>query len=147
MINRLKLILCPPTAIRAADLLTLPALSDYHPALLAALLLGTDATPLLRALARDLAHPLPQGLTEPRAADIVAWQTASDLDQLGACLAAAGGPTLAELLAPPPPEPGAVAWCPRCGGQLLAPRSECPDCPGVHLRAYSPPERTARKTS
>lgn len=135
--NVVKMILCPPFAIRAADCLTLNAMSRFHPVLLANLLLGTDSVAFTRAVISDLKHPIQYDLTDPRSSSIVSWYAACELDICTKFLEAQHATILHDLLGPPPWDGVSSAYCPRCSCQFATRSGECPDCPGVELLPFS----------
>jgi len=135
--NLVKMILCPPVAIRAADLLTLNAMSRFHPVLLANLLLGSDSVEFTRAVISDLKHPIRHDLTDPRALSIVSWHAACDLDACTKFLEAQNPKILDNFLAPPSWDGVSSAYCPRCSCQFATRAGECPDCSGVELLPFS----------
>ena len=53
-----KMILCPPVSIRAADILTKNLLADYSPIVLASVLPGASEQQFVRSVILDLQHPL-----------------------------------------------------------------------------------------
>jgi len=128
-----KMVLCPPAAMRAVDLLTLPALSQFHPVLISDLLLGPADTAFVQAVIRDLKHPLQYDLTDPEGVSIVHWYATAQLDACLNFLGAQDSRTRAGLLAPPFWDGISAAYCPRCSCQYTIRSGECPDCPGVRL--------------
>jgi len=135
--NVVKMIFCPPTAIRAVDLLTLNAMSRFHPVLLASLLLGSDSLAFARVVISDLKHPIRHDLTDPRALSIVSWHAAYELDACTKFLEGQYSTTLDVLLAPPSWNGVSSAYCPRCSCQFATHSGECTDCPGVELLPFS----------
>lgn len=135
--NVVKMILCPPVGIRAADFLTLNAMSRFHPVLLADLLLGSESAAFTRAVISDLKHPIRHDLTDPRALSIVSWHTACELDICMKFLEAQNPTILNDLLAPPSWDGVSSTYCPRCSCQFVTRSGECPDCPGVELLPFS----------
>jgi hypothetical protein len=135
--NVVKMILCPPAAIRAVDFLTLGAMSQFHPVLLANLFLGSDSLAFVRAFINDLKHPIRQDLTDPRARSIVSWHAACELDACTKFLESQNSTILGDLLAPPSWDGMSSAYCPRCSCQFATRLDECPDCPGVELLQFS----------
>ena len=53
-----KMILCPPVSIRAADILTRNLLAEYSPIVLASVLPGSSEQQFVRSVILDLKHPL-----------------------------------------------------------------------------------------
>jgi hypothetical protein len=135
--NSVKMILCPPAAIRAVDLLTLNAMSLFHPVLLANLFLGSESLTFTRSVINDLKYPLQHDLIEPLALSIVSWHTACELDVCREFLEAQDSITMDELLAAPVWDGVSSVYCPRCTCQFADWLRECPDCPGVKLLRFS----------
>jgi hypothetical protein len=134
--NVVKMILCPPMTIRAADLLTLNALSQFHPVLLANLLLGSDSVAFTRAVITDLKYPIRYDLTDRRALSIVSWYAECELDACTKFLETQNSTTLDDLLVPPSWDGVSSAYCPRCSCQFITHSGECPYCPGVNLLPF-----------
>ena len=128
-----KMILCPPVSIRAADILTKNLLAEYSPIVLANVLPGSGEQQFVRGVILDLKHPLRHEVSEEDAARTIAW-TAKE--QLNVCLDHVNkGRYLKpeELLAPTQREESSISYCPRCRCQYVVGDGECPDCPGVEL--------------
>lgn len=138
VVNVVKMLLCPPFAIRAADLLSLHALSRFHPVLLASLLPGPHTRPFLRSWLADLDHPLRHGFSDSPALSIASWYARAERDRCAALLNAHPDLALDRLLTPPACDGLSVSYCPRCLAQFTASSSDCPDCPGVPLRPFPP---------
>ena len=131
-----KMILCPPVSIRAADILTRNLLSAYSPIVLASVLPGSGEHQFVRGVILDLKHPLRHEISDEIASKTIAW-TANE--QLNVCLEQVKkGRYLKpeELLAPTQREENSVSYCPRCRCQFVVSEGECPDCPGVHLAEF-----------
>lgn len=128
-----KMILCPPTAIRAADLLLLPALEAFHPVTAAVALGGESGEAFLRSVARELGHPLRVDSADARSEAVLRWQTATELQRCREVVEAARPDGWKTLLAPPVPDGSSRGYCPRCETQLNRTEGECPDCPGVRV--------------
>ena len=128
-----KMILCPPVSIRAADILTKNLLAQYSPIVLASVLPGSGEQQFVRSVILDLNHPLRHEVTEADAEKTIEW-TASE--QLNVCMdQVKKGRYLKpeELLAPTQREENSISYCPRCRCQYVVNDGECPDCPGVEL--------------
>jgi len=125
-----KMILCPPVSIRAADILTRNLLAQYSPIVLANVLPGSGEQQFVRGVILDLKHPLRHEVTDADAEKTIEW-TAKE--QLNACLRYL---TPEELLAPTQREENSIAYCPRCRCQYVVSDGECPDCPGVELENF-----------
>jgi hypothetical protein len=127
--NVVKMILCPPVAIRAADILTKNLLAEFSPIVLASVLPGSDQQQFVRSVVLDLKYPLKQELSDANAVEVVTW-TANEA--LNACL----GLKPEDLLAPAQPEQNSLSYCPRCRCQFVVAGGECSDCPGVKLVSF-----------
>ena len=133
--NLLKMILCPPVALRAPDVLTKNLLSQFSPVAVASVLAGPGDKVFVRDVVRDLQHPLTHEIADQKAAETIGWMGAQ---QLNCCLG------LVERVDRFKGLPGAVmqegdsvAYCPRCAVQFVMDEGECPDCPGVQLVAFA----------
>ncbi len=126
--NLVKMILCPPVSIRAADILTRNLLADYSPIVLANLLAGSGEQQFVRAFVLDLRHPLKHDVSDESAEKTMRW--AVD-EQLNLCLERFLKPE--DLLAPSGREKNSLSYCPRCRCQYVVSETDCPDCPGVAL--------------
>ena len=131
--NVVKMILCPPVSMRAADILTRNLLAEYSPVVLASVLAGSGEQQFVRAFVLDLQHPLKHEVADETAEKTMRWAVA---EQLGICLdQIEQGRYLKaeELQAPAVREKDSISYCPRCRCQYVVSASECPDCPGVEL--------------
>lgn len=125
-----KMILCPPVSIRAADILTKNLLAQYSPIVLASMLPGSSEQQFVRSVILDLKHPLRHEVSDADAEKTIAWTAEEQLN--------AGLHYLKpeELLAPAQREENSIAYCPRCRYQYVVSDGECPDCPGVELVGF-----------
>jgi len=131
-----KMILCPPVSIRAADILTKNLLAEYSPIVLASVLPGSGEKQFVRSVILDLQHPLKHEVSEADAEKTIFWTAG---EQLKVCLdQVKKGRYLSpeELLAPSQREENSIAYCPRCRCQFVIADGECPDCPGVELTKF-----------
>ena len=131
-----KMILCPPVSIRAADILTRNLLAQYSPIVLASVLLGSGEPQFVRSVILDLKHSLRHEVVDETAEQTITW-TANE--QLKVCLdQVKKGRYLKpeDLLAPSQREGNSVSYCPRCHCQFLVSEGECSDCPGVKLENF-----------
>jgi len=130
--NTVKMILCPPVSLRAADVLTRNLLAEYS-SIVVANVLGSGQK-FAREFVLDLQHPLKHEVTDDNAAETIDWMNAA---QLKACLehVARDRKTAAKsLLHAAEREGDSVSYCPRCELQfVVGAGDECPDCPGVVL--------------
>ncbi|HKE60130.1 MAG TPA: hypothetical protein VKB46_25640 [Pyrinomonadaceae bacterium] len=132
-----KMILCPPVAIRAVDELSRNLLSHYNPVVLADMLTGEAAGSFVRSYILDLQHPLRHEITDETSVQIMNWATA---EQLRLCLEfvdRSQHTKADELLARPEKQRESASYCPRCSCQFVLHAGACPDCPGVGLVAFS----------
>jgi hypothetical protein len=131
-----KMILCPPVSIRAADILTKNLLAHYSPIVLASVLPGSGEPQFVRSVILDLQYPLRHEVSEVDAEKTITWTVA---EQLKVCLehVKKGGYIKPEdLLAPSQREGNSISYCPRCRCQFVVSEGECPDCPGVELEGF-----------
>ena len=133
--NMLKMILCPPVSMRAADILTRSLLSDYSPVVVAGVLSGSKEQKFVRAFVLDLKHPLKHEVMDAAAVETINWATAEQLKASLAHVQRDGDS--ADRLGPVEREGDSIAYCPRCDVQFVVSEGECPDCPGVELVAFS----------
>jgi hypothetical protein len=135
--NVIKMVLCPPVAIRSTDLLSKEVLADYSPTLIATMLSPALAQQFVRAYILDLQNPLKHEESDEMATEIITW--AAD-EQLKFCLEYInrnGNISSEVLLAPPEQSEDSMSYCPRCRCQFIVESGACPDCPGVRLLAFS----------
>ena len=128
-----KMILCPPVSIRAADILTKNLLADYSPIVLASVLPGASERQFVRSVILDLQHPVQHEVSDEAAVATITWMAN---EQLNICLdQIKAGRYLKpeELMAPAQREENSISYCPRCRCQFVVSAGECPDCPGVQL--------------
>ena len=126
--NLVKMILCPPVSIRAADILTRNLLADYSPIVLSNVLAGSSERQFVRAFVLDLQHPLRHEISDETAEQTMRW--AVD-EQLSICMERLLKPE--DLQAPSVREKDSISYCPRCRCQYVVSETDCPDCPGVAL--------------
>ena len=128
--NVVKMILCPPVSMRAADILTRNLLAEYSPIVLASVVAGSGEEQFVRAVVLDLQHPLKHEVSDETAEKTMRWAVA---EQLGICLDYVKPE---ELQAPAVREKDSLSYCPRCRCQYVVSDTECPDCPGVELVVF-----------
>lgn len=137
LVNFVKMILCPPAAIRATDLLTLHAMSRFHPVLLANIILGSHNEAFTRAVIKDMQYPIRHDLTDPVALSIVSWHAACEIDACKNFLEAENFAVFRDFPVLPDRDGDSSAYCPRCSCQFENRLDECPDCPGVKPLLFS----------
>ena len=146
----LTMLLAPPAAIRAPDLLGRHLLEEFHPLGIARVL----ASParfrrLADQLLRDLRYPLFPvcPTTEPVAVQTEEWFRLALLEAVEKFLAKEGLDPH-QLAAPPKPsEPVNVSFCPRCQAQFVRRDGACADCGGRPLQAFSSAPEASRSLS
>ena len=131
--NIVKMVLCPPVAIRAGDILALESIAEFHPIVIGHLLLGPKAVEFYRPLIRDMHFPLRHEHKCEQGYSIVAWQSNAERDAIEKFLKTECALTINDLLLPPQWDGVSKTYCPRCLCQLMVNSGECPDCQGVSL--------------
>lgn len=132
-----KMILCPPASIRAADILTRNMLAEFSPMVLADFLTGNRGRQFVRAFVLDLQYPLKHEVLEESARSTINWAAAEQLQASLAYLKSGRFENAEALLAPAQREGNSLSYCPRCGCQFVVHSVDCTDCPGVELVAFS----------
>ncbi len=147
----LTMLLAPPTAIRASDILSRHLLEPCHPLAVANVLCAAGRFEnFARQVLMDLQHPLlpvcPASESGPVATE--QWFRSTHLAVAGEFVARAGL-DLGELMRPPErAEPGNLSYCPRCHAQFVTKESVCEDCGGRALASFPPePQTGARATT
>jgi hypothetical protein len=133
----LKMILCPPIAIRANDLLSKNLLSQFSPIVVADLLPGTSAQPFVRSFLLDLQHPVKHEVVDSDSIVIMKWAAAEQLKHSLEYINRSGYPKAEILLARPDKSDESTFYCPRCQCQFVGASDSCPDCPGVELLSFA----------
>ena len=133
----LKMVLCPPTALRAFDFLTLNALEEFHPLLIAETLLDeTRLAEFAKFALQDFVFPLRASAGDAAEMAIIAWHAEEEFANCRRLLAKQKGLDVAKLYAMPRWDGISRSYCPRCAARYDRREGECADCPGVSLRAY-----------
>jgi hypothetical protein len=133
----IKMILCPPIAIRANDLLSKHLLSQFSPIVVADLLPGASAQQFVRSFILDLLYPLRHEVADDDSIDIMNWAAAEQLKHSVEYVSRSKYPKAEVLLARPQKTDDSVFYCPRCGCQFVSGSDSCPDCPGVELLSFT----------
>jgi len=138
--SMVKMILCPPVSLRAADVLTRNLLAEYSPIVVANVLAGAGEQQFAREFLLDLRHPLKHEITQDQAAETISWMNAQQLVACAGHIERDRDTTVESLLQVAQREGDSASYCPRCGVQfVVGAGDECPDCPGVGLVAFSDP--------
>lgn len=146
VLNVIQMALCPPAAIRACDLLSLGAMSRFHPVLTGSLLLGNDAAGFYGPAVRDLHYPLRLGKGDGDAAAIASWYADVELNAVAGFLKAGQSTAFDDCIKPPAWDGVSTAYCPRCLCQFAAGTGTCPDCPGIETMPMQEIRRKESKT-
>jgi hypothetical protein len=137
-------LLSPANSIRALDLLSRQALDGFHPLALARkFFTGARFEAFASQCLRDLRHPAGGGgvATDPAARNAERWFRQLQLECLEKFLACRGTNASRLALAPQKPDPGCLAYCPRCLSQFTVPNGVCEDCGGLSLVGFEKTER------
>jgi len=135
--NFLKMILCPPAAIRAADFLTRNALGRYSPVVLADLLTGSSTRTFAQKLILDLRHPLAYNAADATSTEIIKWAADTQLSLCMEYVRHSVSLSSGDFFEVPERRDDAGSYCPRCGEQFFMKTGACPDCPGVELATFA----------
>ncbi len=132
-----KMLLCPPLAIRANDLLTSQLLAAYHPLAVASLLCAPeDFRRFAKSVLLDLRHPLAMEPMDDRASATEQWYR-NRLRKLAEEFVVERGLNVTDLLRPPTRrEVSSGSYCPRCEIEYTVLDGECADCAGVALHPF-----------
>lgn len=135
----LMILLFPPAAIRAGDMLSRPLLECIHPLTVASVLCPPlEFESRARRWLLDLQHPALPVDTAHNTATALTESTSrhATLDAAGKMLCAAGLDP-AKLMRPPPPaDESCRAYCPRCHAQFTKLDARCADCGGMPVEAF-----------
>lgn len=132
-----KMVLCPPLAVRATDILASQLLAGYHPLAVAHLLCGRrDFERLAKQVLLDLRYPMALEPVEEVGGATEEWYRET-LREISEQFVAAHGVDTADLLKPPSQQDtSSGSFCPRCHAEYAMAAGECSDCPGVHRVAF-----------
>jgi hypothetical protein len=135
----LTMLLAPPTAIRACDLLGRRLVERWHPVAVAKFFCSAAAHQrLARQVLIDLRYPFPPAgpSDDPRVIAVVDWFREVLREETEKALERAGLDR-ADLLQPPARlEPANRTYCPRCGAQFVLAEGSCAECGGRRLHAF-----------
>jgi len=135
-----KMIVCPPVSLRAADVLTRNLLAEFSPIVVANVLAsaGHKTNQFARDFLLDLHHPLKHEVIDEKAEETIDWMNAAQLKACREHVQRDCKLTVDSLLQAAEREGDSASYCPRCGVQFVTGAGdECPDCPGVGLVAFS----------
>lgn len=132
----LTMLLAPPTAIRASDLLGRNLLEEFHPVAVARILCFPERfRKIASGTLRDLRHPFFQSPSIDHAEAIAteAWFRRETTAVLEDTVRQAGLDPAALVRPPASTDPSHRSYCPRCGAQFVLPQGTCADCGGLPL--------------
>lgn len=134
----IKMLVCPPTSIRAKDMMTAGFFHDRHPLALAAAALDPPAfAEYARDALNDLRHPLAEEAAGAEELDTVRWYSARMLEASERLVRGTAGNAEEIFAAPERKSAEDEYYCPRCGCEYATPPGEdCPDCAGVKLEKF-----------
>ena len=128
-----KMVLCPPSAIRAGDSVSANLLGDYSPLVHCSVLGGAGLGDFVLSYVRDLRYPLAFHCGDPRAKSAARWY-ADLLLERSLAFAATAQLEFSDPSTPPGhAEDGCRSYCPRCHAQYTMDAGECTDCRGIAL--------------
>lgn len=132
--NLIKMILCPPVAIRANDIITSQALSNFSSILIAKILLKKEDFLLFaQHWLLDLKYPTRHECEDGFAMDIIAWHNSTLFNVSYECLDGMSKSEIALSLKPELLEKQSNSYCPRCLEQFQINSGGCCNCDGVEL--------------
>lgn len=135
----LTMLLAPPSAIRAPDILARHVLENFHPLAIARVLCPQGSfRELARQVLLDSRYPLfpisPKD--DPAAVAAEQWFRDAALNAVEKYVAGAGLRP-GDLTAPPKPaDPSNRSYCARCGAQFVVTGGTCADCGGRPLKPF-----------
>ncbi len=134
----LKMVLCPPTAIRASDLITSKTLFNIDPLILAHILQKEkEYEAFAQKYILDLKYPINNEINNDLSSEIISWNNSVILELSVSYYRDIAKANMNIFSAPKPYDSLSKVYCPRCMGQFITEREECSDCPGVKLVSLS----------
>ncbi len=136
----LTMLLAPPAAIRAPDVLTRHLLEQFHPLAVAQVLCSPARfRSFTRQVLLDLRYPLLPicPTSEPEPLKTEQWFRSARLEAIEQFLQRRGLKPEELTVMPGPTEPENQSYCPRCGAQFVTRTGTCSDCGGRSLQAFN----------
>jgi hypothetical protein len=136
----LTILLSPPTATRAHDVLSRPLLEEFHPLAIAHVFCpAAEFRRLARLALIEVRHPaLPLCPNNDPTAVATERHARARLQQTIEEFVRKNGVDLEELVRPSAPtDETCQSYCPRCGNQFTTPTGQCADCGGLPLQPLS----------
>jgi hypothetical protein len=136
--NFLKMILCPPVAIRALDVVANNSLSGFNPLNVSNVLLDKNKYSVFaKEFMLDLRYPIQPSYLSDEGLLIINWHNNTLFDLCKSYLDNVAKLSI-DLFSPPiETEESSKSYCPRCLSQFTKESGECPDCFGVKLALFS----------
>ncbi len=132
-----KMVFCPPAAVRALDLISMDLLDRYHPLAVACVL--TDKQEFQRlgwVLVREARHSLPVDTSVRGLAEIAEWHRQNLLEAAETCLKGEQVDLDGVDRMPTRSDASVKSYCPRCRTVYTMETGECPDCRGLVLVSW-----------
>lgn len=135
--NFLKMILCPPVAIRALDVVANPLLGSFNPLNVANVLLDKiKYSVFAKEFMLDLKYPIQPNHLSDDGILIMMWHNNTLFNLCKSYLDDVAKLNI-DLFSPPiQTDEHSKSYCPRCLGQFTKESGECPDCFGVKLALF-----------
>jgi hypothetical protein len=141
------MILCPPVAIRALDVVANTSLSVFNPLNVANVLLGKNKYSVFaKEFMLDLRYPIQPNHLNDEGLSIMLWHNNTLFDLCRSYLDDVAKLSI-DLFSPPiETDENSKSYCPRCLSQFTEELGECPDCLGVKLALFSKSKREILKS-
>ena len=139
IVRAVTMLLAPPAAIRAPDLLARHLLENFHPLAVVPVLCSPGGfKSVARQALLDLRYPLlpvcPTNEPEPMATEH--WFRAARQEAAEQFVQRAGLKPEELTAMPGPTEPANQSCCPRCGAQFVRRTGTCLDCGGRQIEPF-----------
>jgi len=136
--NFLKMILCPPVAIRALDVVSNPLLDSFNPLNVANVLLDKNKYSVFaKEFMLDLKYPIQPNHLSDEGLLIINWHNNTLFGLCKSYLDDVAKLNIDLFTPPNQTDENSKSYCPRCHSQFTKESGECPDCLGVKLALFS----------
>jgi hypothetical protein len=134
MIDMIKMIIFPPTAVRANDFLSLNLLTNYHPLAVAQILFDKiNFENISKKIVIDLRHPIINNFENEQVTLTNKWHR-SNLENIATIFLHNNSLDMKKILIAPSPENvSCKSYCPRCETQYTVQRDICSVCGTIAL--------------
>lgn len=138
IIDMVKMIIFPPTAVRANDLLSLNLLANYHPLAVGQVLFDKfNFENIAKKTLIDLKNPIINDF-ENEQVDLTNKWHRSNLENIVTAFLHNNSVDIKNLLTAPSPEDvSCKAYCPRCEAQYTVQRGICSECSNISLLPFA----------